>query len=185
MIKQKLSQKNWRIRCRFEHEIDLLLEACERAGITWVSGKKATSWKPSLRQADFVTILWREDYHGIIFDYSDYGERYFHDYKENARHARTDLTQWFFDAIKNDNTRKLSELKIGESFILNKTIYTLCKLPNDEIMCLKLLTGELDTIQNIFSRTGKKEDLRTLFDTEVMTVKIKIPKSDKMAVTIV
>ena len=177
MIKQKLSQKNWRIRCRFEHELDLLLEECERAGITWVNGQKATSWKPSLRQADFVTILWRDDYHGVIFDYD---ER-----RKNFLHASTDLTQWFFDAIKNDNTRKLSELKIGESFILNKTIYTLCKLPNDEIMCLKLLTGELDTIQNIFSRTGKKEDLRTLFDTEVITVKIKIPKSNKMAVTIV
>lgn len=40
MIKQKLSQKNWHIRCRFEHERDLLLEACERAGITWLTDKK-------------------------------------------------------------------------------------------------------------------------------------------------
>lgn len=39
---ERLKQGNWYVECKIEQEADLLLRACDDAGITWNFGYKAT-----------------------------------------------------------------------------------------------------------------------------------------------
>ena len=59
-------------------------------------------------------------------------------------------------------TRKLSQLKTGQYFILDNTVYMLCSYRNNtDFIVLNLSTGEIDNI-------------KTIFDREVTTVEIEL-----------
>ena len=45
-VKERLLQKNWRITCTTPQELSLVLQACDDAGIKWLSGETATEWCP-------------------------------------------------------------------------------------------------------------------------------------------
>ena len=45
-VKERLLQKDWYVECKTEQEANLLLRACDDAGITWNSGHKATEFQP-------------------------------------------------------------------------------------------------------------------------------------------
>lgn len=85
-VKERLLQKNWYVECKTEQEANLLLLACDDAGITWNVGHKATEFKPYKHYP--VDIGFHEEEDGIT-----YGTTY---YKESEHENITDC---FFNAI--------------------------------------------------------------------------------------
>lgn len=85
-IIERLKQGNWYVECKTEQEADLLLRACDDAGITWNFGYKATEFKPYKHYP--VDIGFHEEEDGIT-----YGTTY---YKESEHE---NITDWFFNAI--------------------------------------------------------------------------------------
>ena len=85
-VKERLLQKNWYVECKTEQEANLLLRACDDAGITWNVGHKATEFKPYKHYP--VDIGFHEEEDGIT-----YGTTY---YKESEHENITDC---FFNAI--------------------------------------------------------------------------------------
>lgn len=83
---ERLKQGNWYVECKTEQEADLLLQACDDAGITWNFGYKATEFKPYKHYP--VDIGFHEEEDGIT-----YGTTY---YKESEHE---NITDWFFNAI--------------------------------------------------------------------------------------
>lgn len=83
---ERLKQGNWYVECKTEQEADLLLRACDDAGITWNFGYKATEFKPYKHYP--VDIGFHEEEDGIT-----YGTTY---YKESEHE---NITDWFFNAI--------------------------------------------------------------------------------------
>lgn len=93
---ERLKQGNWYVECKTEQEANLLLRACDDAGITWNVGHKATEFKPYKHYP--VDIGFHEEEDGIT-----YGTTY---YKESGHE---NITDWFFNAIKNnDDNGKLT-----------------------------------------------------------------------------
>lgn len=93
-IKERLLQKDWYVECKTEQEANLLLRACDDAGIIWNAGQKATEFKPYKHCS--VDIGFREEDDGITQDIKYYKES-----------EIKNITGWFFNAIKN-NDRKLT-----------------------------------------------------------------------------
>lgn len=89
---ERLKQGNWYVECKTEQEADLLLRACDDAGITWNFGYKATEFKPYKHYP--VDIGFHEEEDGIT-----YGTTY---YKESEHE---NITDWFFNAIKNNDSK--------------------------------------------------------------------------------
>ena len=86
-VKEILLKKNWYVECKTEQEANLLLRACDDAGITWNVGHKATEFKPYKHYP--VDIGFHEEEDGIT-----YGTTY---YKESEHE---NITDWFFNAIQ-------------------------------------------------------------------------------------
>ena len=87
-VKERLLQKNWRITCTTPQELSLVLQACDDAGIKWLSGEKATAWDfdgSYPLYIDFCNAI-----SGITGNLTG-------SYTGNC----TDITDWFFNAIKN------------------------------------------------------------------------------------
>lgn len=83
----RLKQGNWYVECKTEQEANLLLRACDDAGITWNVGHKATEFKPYKHYP--VDIGFHEEEEDGI----TYGTTY---YKESEHE---NITDWFFNAI--------------------------------------------------------------------------------------
>ena len=95
-VKERLLQKNWRITCTTPQELSLVLQACDDAGIKWLSGETATEWDFDGSYPLYIDFCNAID--GITGDLTG-------SYKGNC----TDITDWFFNAIKNtDDNGKLT-----------------------------------------------------------------------------
>ena len=92
----RLKQKNWYVKCQNKQDAGLVLQACDDAGIKWLSGEKATSWDfdgSYPLYIDFCNAI-----SGITGNLTG-------SYTGNC----TDITDWFFNAIKNnDDNGKLT-----------------------------------------------------------------------------
>ena len=87
-VKERLLKKNWAVKCTTEQELNLVLQACDDAGIKWLSGEKATAWDfdgSYPLYIDFCNAI-----SGITGNLTG-------SYTGNC----TDITDWFFNAIKN------------------------------------------------------------------------------------
>ncbi|OTQ30943.1 hypothetical protein B6D19_10595 [Gilliamella apicola] len=92
----RLKQKNWYVKCQNKQDAGLVLQACDDAGIKWLSGEKATAWDfdgSYPLYIDFCNAI-----SGITGNLTG-------SYTGNC----TDITDWFFNAIKNnDDNGKLT-----------------------------------------------------------------------------
>lgn len=95
-VKERLLQKDWYVECKNEQEANLLLRACGDAGITWNTGQKATEFKPDKHYS--VDIGFCEEDDGITQDI-----KYF---KESEIE---NITGWFFNAIKNNDSKLIPQ----------------------------------------------------------------------------
>ena len=95
-VKERLLQKDWYVECKTEQEANLLLRACDDAGITWNSGHKATEFQPYIHYP--VDIVFCEEVNGITQDIKYYKESEI----EN-------ITDWFFNAIKNNDSKLIPQ----------------------------------------------------------------------------
>ena len=96
-VKERLLKKNWSVTCQNKQESDLVLQACDYAGITWAEREKATEWRPF--EAYPVDIGFFDLYKGITCNYDNVYEKY----------GMENITDWFFNAIKNnDDNGKLT-----------------------------------------------------------------------------
>lgn len=95
-VKERLLQKNWAVKCTTEQKLSLVLQACDDAGIKWLSGEKATSWDFDGSYPLYIDFCNAID--GITGNLTG-------SYTGNC----TDITDWFFNAIKNnDDNGKLT-----------------------------------------------------------------------------
>ena len=93
---ERLKLKNWYVTCQNEQECNLVLQACDDAGIKWLSGEKATSWDFDGSYPLYIDFCNAID--GITGNLTG-------SYTGNC----TDITDWFFNAIKNnDDNGKLT-----------------------------------------------------------------------------
>ena len=95
-VKERLLQKDWYVECKTEQEANLLLRACDDAGITWNSGHKATEFQPYIHYP--VDIVFCEEVNGIT-----QAIKY---YKESKNE---NITDWFFNAIKNNDSKLIPQ----------------------------------------------------------------------------
>lgn len=91
-VKERLLQKDWYVECKTEQEANLLLRACDDAGITWNFGHKATEFQPYIHYP--VDIVFCEEVNGIT-----QAIKY---YKESKNE---NITDWFFNTIKNNDSK--------------------------------------------------------------------------------
>ena len=95
-VKERLLQKNWAVKCTTEQELSLVLQACDDAGIKWLSGERATEWDFDGSYPLYIDFCNAID--GITGNLTG-------SYTGNC----TDITDWFFNAIKNnDDNGKLT-----------------------------------------------------------------------------
>lgn len=95
-VKERLLKKNWAVKCTTEQELNLVLQACDDAGIKWLSGEKATAWDFDGSYPLYI------DFCNAIDGIAGYLTG---SYTGNC----TDITNWFFNAIKNnDDNGKLT-----------------------------------------------------------------------------
>jgi len=95
-VKERLLQKNWAVKCTTEQELSLVLQACDDAGIKWLSGERATEWGFVGSYPLYIDFCNAID--GIAGNLTG-------SYTGNC----TDITDWFFNAIKNnDDNGKLT-----------------------------------------------------------------------------
>lgn len=88
-VKERLLQKNWAVKCTTEQKLSLVLQACDDAGIKWLSGEKATAWDFDGSYPLYIDFCNAID--GIAGNLTG-------SYTGNC----TDITDWFFNAIKNN-----------------------------------------------------------------------------------
>ena len=92
-VKERLLQKDWHVHCQTKQESDLLLQACDEAGLRWSEGEKATGYCPQESYPFDIGI--RQSSYGLYFDEYDMFE------KSSAEN----ITDWFFNAIKNNDSK--------------------------------------------------------------------------------
>ena len=92
-VKERLLQKDWYVHCQTKQKSDLLLQACDEAGLRWSEGEKATGYCPQESYPFDIGI--RQGSHGLYFDKYDMFE------KSSAEN----ITDWFFDVIENTNVK--------------------------------------------------------------------------------
>lgn len=96
-VKERLLKKNWYVDCDTEQQVDLVLQACDKSGITWCTGCKATERKSYKRYP--VEIGFCNEDKGLTHSTTE-------DYKDSECE---NITDWFFNAIKNtDDNGKLT-----------------------------------------------------------------------------
>lgn len=95
-VKERLLKKNWSVKCTTEQELSLVLQACDDAGIKWLSGEQATAWDFDGSYPLYIDFCNAID--GITGNLTG-------SYTGNC----TDITSWLFNAIKNnDDNGKLT-----------------------------------------------------------------------------
>ena len=92
-VKERLLQKDWYVHCQTKQKSDLLLQACDEAGLRWSEGEKATGYCP--QESYPLDIGIRQGSCGLYFDKYDMFE------KSSAEN----ITDWFFNAIKNNDSK--------------------------------------------------------------------------------
>lgn len=92
---ERLKKGDWYVECNTEQDADLVLQACDEAGITWRDGDKATEYKPY-------------DY-PVDIGFCNEDNRITHTTKYYKKSENENITDWFFNAIKkNDDNGKLT-----------------------------------------------------------------------------
>lgn len=69
-LKSRLLKKNWIVVCDTEEKFDILMEACDTAGITWNDYYPASSWKPELVDLFYCIIHFDKQFDGITISLS-------------------------------------------------------------------------------------------------------------------
>lgn len=64
-LKSRLLKKNWIVVCDTEEKFDILMEACDTAGITWNDCYPATSWKPRSGDLFYYIVNFEKEFTGI------------------------------------------------------------------------------------------------------------------------
>ena len=95
-IKERLLQKDWYVECKTKQDTDLVLQACDEAGITWVTGEKATIGNPSGPYPLYITFYKHNN--GITCDVCAYYDSY-------EKYGLESITGWFFNKIKNNDSK--------------------------------------------------------------------------------
>ncbi|OTP97259.1 hypothetical protein B6D16_00860 [Gilliamella apicola] len=113
---ERLKLKNWYVTCQNKQESNLVLQACDDAGITWAGGEKATEWCPF--ETYPLDIGFYKDGKGITQDYYNLYE------KEEVEN----LTDWFFKAIKN-NDSKLTPQNAEQGHLVQMLLAIMQKIP--------------------------------------------------------
>lgn len=95
-VKERLLKKNWYVECKTKQDADLVLQACDDTGITWVTGKKATIGNPSGPYPLYITFYKHNN--GITCDVCVYYDSY-------EKYGLESITGWFFNKIKNNDSK--------------------------------------------------------------------------------
>ena len=114
-VKERLLQKDWYVECKTKKDADLVLQACDDAGITWLFGDKATERKPY-------------DYYPVDIGFCKEDEGLTHSaiyYKESEIE---NITDWFFNAIKN-NDSKLTPQNAEQEHMVQILLAIMQKIP--------------------------------------------------------
>ncbi|PXY91386.1 hypothetical protein [Gilliamella apis] len=92
---ERLKKGDWYVECKAEQDADLVLQACDEARIKWRDGDKATEYKPSNYPVD------------IGFCGED--NRITHAIKYYKESKNENITDWFFNAIKNNDSKLIPQ----------------------------------------------------------------------------
>ena len=92
---ERLKKGDWYVECKAEQDADLVLQACDEARIKWRDGDKATEYKPSNYPVD------------IGFCGKD--NRITHAIKYYKESKNENITDWFFNAIKNNDSKLIPQ----------------------------------------------------------------------------
>jgi len=82
---ERLRRGDWSVEFKTEQEGNLILQACDKTGITWVNGEKATDWKPFGLYP--LYIIFYKYHHGITYSVDPVDDE-----KEIQN-----ITDWFFN----------------------------------------------------------------------------------------
>ena len=113
---ERLKQKNWYVKCQNKQDAGLVLQACDDAEITWAGGEKSTEWYPFKTYPFDIGFF--KDGNGITQDYYNLYE------KEEVEN----ITDWFFDAIKN-NDGKLTPQNAKQEDLIQILLAMMQKIP--------------------------------------------------------
>lgn len=91
-IKERLLQKDWYVECKTKQDTDLVLQACDDAGIIWQDGDKATEYEPY-------------NLHPVNIGFCDEDNGITQAIKYYKKSKIENITDWFFNAIKNNDSK--------------------------------------------------------------------------------
>lgn len=111
---ERLKKGDWYVECKAEQDADLVLQACDEARIKWRDGDKATEYKPSNYPVD------------IGFCGED--NRITHAIKYHKESKNENITDWFFNAIKN-NDRKLTPQNTEQEHLVQILLAMMQNIP--------------------------------------------------------
>lgn len=101
---ERLKLKNWYVTCQNKQESNLVLQACDDAGITWASREKTTECDPK----HFGT--WYESYPFSIGFHNAYCGISVNEKNLYEECKLENITDWFFNAIKNNDGNLIPKL---------------------------------------------------------------------------
>lgn len=87
-VKERLLKKKWYVECETKQDADLILQACDDAGIIWLAGEKATIGSLSGQYPLYITFYNYNN--GITYDDCAYYDSY-------EKHGLENITDWFFN----------------------------------------------------------------------------------------
>ena len=93
---ERLQQGDWYVECKTEQDANLILQACDEAGITWRDGDKATEYTP-------------DDY-PVDIGFCNEDNRITLAIKYYKGSENENITDWFFNAIKNNDGNLIPKL---------------------------------------------------------------------------
>ena len=113
---ERLKKGDWYVECNTEQDADLVLQACDEAGITWRDGDKATEYKPY-------------DY-PVDIGFCNEDNRITHATKYYKKSENENITDWFFNAIKkNDDNGKLTPQNAEQEHLVQILLAMMQKIP--------------------------------------------------------
>lgn len=124
-VKERLLQKNWYVECKTKQDADLVLQACDDAGITWAAGEKATIGDLSGPYPLYITF-YRHN-RGITYDDCAYYDSY-------EKYGLENITDWFFNAIKN-NDSKLTPQNAEQEHMVQILLAIIQNIPVEVNIC--------------------------------------------------
>ncbi|OCG47475.1 hypothetical protein A9G35_03800 [Gilliamella sp. Choc5-1] len=92
-IIERLQQKDWFVKCKTEHELALVSNACLDADIPWFSGTKASRFAPDLLAS--LIVISRQNHlfkRRIGFAYC----------ASPCECEDIDITDWFFEELRSE-----------------------------------------------------------------------------------